>query len=74
MENRLSELRRSRSWTLEYTAQLVGITKSALGNIEHGRRQPSLEVIIRLQHLFLMPIDFLLEVPEESISQKDVQE
>lgn len=60
-KTRLSYLRKEKNWTLENVAAQLNITKAALGNIESGRRKPSYQVIVGLQHLFGKPIDELLE-------------
>lgn len=39
-------------WTQEYVAECVGITKSAVCDIESGRRNPSYEVLLKLEDLF----------------------
>lgn len=48
----LRETRIRRGWTLKYTAECLGITKSAYRNIEIGIRKPSYDVLIKLLNLF----------------------
>ena len=44
--------RRKRKWTLESVAQKLGITKTALHDIETARRKPSFDVLVKLLDLF----------------------
>jgi transcriptional regulator with XRE-family HTH domain len=53
-------LRHSNRITLEELAKMLGITRSALGNIENGRKGASIEVICCLANHFDVSIDYLL--------------
>lgn len=48
-------------WTQQNVADLIGTSKSHYANIERGIRLPSYESIVKLQRLFQMPIDELLD-------------
>lgn len=58
--NRLTELRKSKRWSIQYTADRLGIAKSTYAGYESGYREPSLEAIRALADLFETSIDFLL--------------
>lgn len=59
--NQLRKIRLENKWTQQYVADKIGITKSAYSNIENKRRSPSLKVAIKLQNLFGLPIETLIE-------------
>lgn len=59
--NQLRKIRLENKWTQQYVADKIGITKSAYSNIENNRRSPSLKVAIKLQNLFGLPIETLIE-------------
>lgn len=42
----------SRGWTQGYVGQQIGVTKTAVHDIETGRRKPSFEILIKLLILF----------------------
>lgn len=42
----------NKGWTLEYVAKQIGITKSAFRLIETAKRNPSYEVLVKLENLF----------------------
>ena len=52
MALRIRQERLRRGWTLAQTAKMVGITKSAYGNLETGVRVPSYVVLVKLEDLF----------------------
>ena len=43
---RINKVRKAVSYTLEEFGKRIGLTKSAVGNIEHGRSNPSEQVIL----------------------------
>lgn len=65
MRKKLRALRLQRELTLENVAQIIGLTKSAYGNIESGRRWPSSKIIIRMELFFGIPASDLLAESEE---------
>ena len=42
----------NRGWTQQYVADAVGLSKSAVCEIETGRRKPSYDVLVKLLDLF----------------------
>ena len=52
MPLKLRQERIARGWTLEYVAKQLGITKSAFRLIETARRNPSYEVLVKIENLF----------------------
>lgn len=66
MKTVLRQERKNRGWTQDYVAQQIGITKSAVHDIETGRRKPSYDVLVKLLDLFGYkdPRELFAEVPE----------
>ena len=60
ISKRLSELRKKKKWSLQYTADRLGIAKSTYAGYESGYRQPSLEAVRELAKLFGTSTDYLL--------------
>lgn len=52
MQLRIRQERINKGWTLEYVAKQVGITKSAVHDLETERCKPSYEVLVKLEDLF----------------------
>lgn len=42
----------NRDWTQAYVGEKVGLTKTAIHDIETGKQKPSYEVMCRLENLF----------------------
>lgn len=57
---RIFILRRQKGLTQTELAKLLHISTSALGMYEQGRRQPSLDTIVHLSHVFGVSVDYLL--------------
>ncbi|MDR4435587.1 helix-turn-helix domain-containing protein [Bacillus tequilensis] len=69
--DRLTELRKKKNWSLQYTADLLGIAKSTYAGYESGYRRPSLEALAMLADLFDTTCDELLgrEKPKQTAPQ-----
>jgi transcriptional regulator with XRE-family HTH domain len=67
----LNELRRARGWTLEDVAERVGVTKSAIHDIETGRREPSLKLYCKLMSLFDYSVPRLVAKPGAAHSNQN---
>lgn len=57
---RLSKLRKENNLTLEGLGEIIGLTKSAVGNIEKMRKPVSLEVVYKTANHFDVSVDYLL--------------
>lgn len=57
---RLRTLRLQKKWKQKDVANRLGITESAYGFYEQGRREPSHETLQQLADLFEVPLDYLL--------------
>lgn len=51
---RLRQERKRRGWTLEFVAQQVGVSKTAMLYLETSKTRPSYEVLVKLEDLFGM--------------------
>ena len=57
---RLKELRLAQNLTLQNVGDAVGSTRHTIGNLENGRRPPSLDMVIRLATYFGVSLDYLV--------------
>lgn len=57
---RIALLRASNGWSQAELARRIGVSASAVGMYEQGRREPSLDLVIRLANEFGVTTDYLL--------------
>jgi transcriptional regulator with XRE-family HTH domain len=60
---RLKELRTAKGITQPQLAEMAGLTKAGIANLEQGRREPSLSTVIALCQALGVKCDTLLEPP-----------
>ena len=53
-------LRRANGWNQADLAKQLGVSSSAVGMYEQGRRLPSLNMVVRLSRAFGVSTDYLL--------------
>lgn len=58
---RIAYLRSKRGWSQMECALEANIHKNYLSDLEQGRRNPSLKILIRLAHVFDMDLSELLK-------------
>ncbi|SEM84173.1 helix-turn-helix domain-containing protein [Lihuaxuella thermophila] len=58
--DRVIELRKRKRWSLQFTADQLGIAKSTYAGYESGYRRPSLEAIKCIADLFETSVDYLI--------------
>lgn len=63
--NKLRQVRKSKGLTLKQVAQSVGISEDLIGKYERGERNPKIETSIKLADYYSVPIEYLVEVPNE---------
>ncbi|ELK47749.1 UNVERIFIED_CONTAM: helix-turn-helix transcriptional regulator [Halobacillus marinus] len=68
---RLTELRKQKKWTMQETADQLGIAKSTYAGYESGYRQPSLDSLIKLADIMNTSIDYLLNRTDDPRSPDD---
>ena len=61
----IKQIRLSNGWTQQYIADNIGITKASYSNIETGKRRPSLKVALKLQKMFGISIENLLNIEND---------
>jgi transcriptional regulator with XRE-family HTH domain len=67
MLKRLADLRKLKKWSMQETADRLGIAKSTYAGYESGYREPSLQALSQMADLFDTTVDFLLNrVHEEN--------
>ncbi len=67
-------LRRSRRMTQAQLGELLGLSASAVGMYEQGRREPELSVIKKLCQIFSVDADALLGTPALPAQSYDIKE
>lgn len=65
MLKRLLDLRKSKKWSMQETADQLGIAKSTYAGYESGYREPSLQALSQMADLFDTTVDFLLNRVDE---------
>ncbi len=72
--DKMKELRQKHHMTQAELAQALGLSPSAVGMYEQGRREPDLSIIMKLCHIFQVPADHLLgnDEPERNFEIRDV--
>ncbi|WP_410770311.1 helix-turn-helix domain-containing protein [Fontibacillus sp. BL9] len=65
MLEHLSELRKNRKWSLQETADQLGIAKSTYAGYETGYREPSLQSLLQMADLFETTVDYILGRSDE---------
>ena len=58
--DRIALLRRGRGWSQTELARQLHISASAVGMYEQGRREPSLDILVKLSVVFGVSTDYLL--------------
>mgnify|MGYP004507005497 CR=1 FL=1 len=58
--NNLKKCRERKNFTVEEVSERIGISKTAIYNIESGANNPSIDNLIRLAELYNVSIDYLL--------------
>lgn len=70
LASRLSELRKSRGWSLDQLAETSGISRATLSRMEKGDVSPTAENLGRLCTAFGLPMSRLLMMVEDSFAPR----
>ncbi|NQP55582.1 helix-turn-helix transcriptional regulator [Streptococcus suis] len=62
MCRRIKDLREDYDFTQEYLAQYLSCSQSAYSKIEAGKRQLSIDYLIKLSNLYHFSTDYLLDL------------
>lgn len=73
MLERLSELRKSKKWSLQDTADQLGIAKSTYAGYETGYRWPSLQSLSKIADLFNTSVDYILGRTDDVRSENVIE-
>ena len=65
IRNRIKEYRARRSMKQEELAQLVGVRRETIGNLEKGRYNPSLVLAWNIAKVFEVPIEEIFTVEDD---------
>lgn len=68
---RIAALRRAAGWNQAELAQKLGISSSAVGMYEQGRREPAVDMLIKLSELFDVSIDYLVTGKTYTLRDRD---
>ncbi|MEH8045642.1 helix-turn-helix transcriptional regulator [Gallibacterium anatis] len=71
--DRLTALRKKKKWSLQYTADRLGIAKSTYAGYESGYRRPSLEALVMLAELFDTSCDDLLGRTPQTLPLSNIE-
>ncbi|GAC44276.1 predicted transcriptional regulator [Paenibacillus popilliae ATCC 14706] len=52
--------RKQRKWTQKFVAKQLGLSKTAVHDLEKGKQRPSYDVFVALEDLFQLPHRYLL--------------
>lgn len=74
MLQRLAELRKNKNWSLQETADRLGIAKSTYAGYESGYREPSLKALTQIAELFDTSVDYILNQVDYKDSKLDLAE
>ncbi|MDR2654460.1 MAG: helix-turn-helix transcriptional regulator [Oscillospiraceae bacterium] len=74
MELKIRSERKKRDWTQEKTAKLLGITQTALQKLETGKRNPSLETLLKSEEVFGMDYRELFNLPQLALGEERQKE
>ena len=61
LSTKLKELRKGNNLTRKQVAQRIGVSESTIGMYENGSRQPTLENLRKIAHLYKTTTDYLLD-------------
>lgn len=63
--------RKNRNWKQSFVAKQTGLTKTAIHDIETGRRKPSYEVLVKLEDLFNLNHRQLFAVADDTPNSQE---
>ncbi len=72
LSQRIKELRQNCGWNQVELAKKLNVTKQTVSNWENDNIQPSIEMLIRLSHVFGVSTDYLLGL--DNIPRLDVKD
>ena len=64
-QKRIKELRQKNGYTQAELGKKLGISASAIGMYEQGRREPDSKILTEMSRLFEVPVDYLLSSEQD---------
>ncbi|WP_318503513.1 helix-turn-helix transcriptional regulator [Bacillus sp. T3] len=74
MLQRLAQLRKNKNWSLQETADQLGIAKSTYAGYESGYREPPIKALTQMADLFETSVDYLLNRVEDKNTNLELTE
>lgn len=74
MLQRLAQLRKNNNWSLQETADQLGIAKSTYAGYESGYREPSITALSQIADLFETSVDYILNRVENKNTNFELTE
>lgn len=66
MSFRIKELRKSRGWTQDHLAEVIGVGKSHVSEMESGKKNPSVPVMEKIAEVFGLHITEIFSASEDT--------
>lgn len=65
LKTRIHELRKERKMQQSALAELVGVRRETIGNLENGKYNPSLKLAMDIARVFDKPVEYVFQFEEE---------
>ena len=65
LKTRIHELRKERKMQQNDLAELVGVRRETIGNLENGKYNPSLKLAMDISKVFGKPVEYIFQFEEE---------
>ena len=65
LKTRIHELRKERKMQQSDLAELVGVRRETIGNLENGKYNPSLKLAMEIAKVFHVPVEDLFSFVED---------
>lgn len=65
LKTRIHELRKERKMQQSDLAELVGVRRETIGNLENGKYNPSLKLAMDIARVFDKPVEYVFQFDEE---------
>ncbi|MET0466542.1 MAG: helix-turn-helix transcriptional regulator [Chitinophagaceae bacterium] len=57
---KIAELRKQKNWGQADLAKALGASRDIIGKYERGENSPSVEMALKIAHVFDLPLDYLI--------------
>lgn len=68
LKDKIKELRKKCGKTQAQLGDCLGVTQQAIERWENGRTEPNASMLIQISKFFGVTVDYLLDVPDESLN------